>query len=243
MKDDLGDRMKLAEAEFDIKIPSNKYIVLRADGRAFSKFTKQFDKPFDYRMQQSMIRAAEAMRKMVNAEVSYVQSDEITCVISPKNDKTGQGFVEHMFSGRIQKLTSLASSAATDEFNKVLSIFGKFEGEARFDCRIMAFDNIDEATNAVFWRVQDCMRNAISSAYRWEFGHAKMQFKSAKEMLEEMEEKSASWSEFSDICKYGHMVTMTKVGELQRSQPIAVDVRKVVETRSHAARKEAFFSL
>ena len=43
----LGDRMKEYESCYGFKIPNRSYVIIRLDGKGFSKYTKAFDKPFD----------------------------------------------------------------------------------------------------------------------------------------------------------------------------------------------------
>ena len=43
----LGDRMKEYESCYNLKIPNRSYVIIRLDGKGFSKYTKKFNKPFD----------------------------------------------------------------------------------------------------------------------------------------------------------------------------------------------------
>ena len=45
--EELGDRVKMFEAEREYSIPRDRAFALRLDGHGFSKLTKGFKKPFD----------------------------------------------------------------------------------------------------------------------------------------------------------------------------------------------------
>ena len=44
---DIGNRMKIYEAATESCITPNSLILIRVDGHGFSKFTAQFEKPYD----------------------------------------------------------------------------------------------------------------------------------------------------------------------------------------------------
>lgn len=237
-KDELGDRMKDAESVYDLQIPGDKFIVLRADGRSFSKFTSDFAKPFDPRMSSAMLAAAIEMNDTMLGFMGYVQSDEITVVLKPKRNKADTGFIDHIFNGRIQKLISLAASSATRAFNENIGTYSN--KRPLFDCRIQAFDTIDEATNCVFWRILDCKRNAVSAVYRYTYGHSKMQNKSVKVMLEELV-SDGHWAKYHNDYKYGVLFSKKKSSLIEgRVIDTRINLEEVLEKHSHECRVKAF---
>ena len=75
-KDALGDRMKSYEAvethrRFDSTLP----VYARIDGRGFSKFTKDMNRPYDLRMTNTMIGVTKYLVDKTHAACGYVQSD------------------------------------------------------------------------------------------------------------------------------------------------------------------------
>ena len=49
-KDVVGDKYKALEKVYRNKFESNKYLIIRLDGKAFHSFTKGMKKPFDERL-------------------------------------------------------------------------------------------------------------------------------------------------------------------------------------------------
>lgn len=200
-QDDFGDRMKKFEAALENRAASNQYIVIRADGRAFSKFTSNYKKPFDERITCAMDCAASITGDEFGADAVYVQSDEISFLFAPHYQRNADILREHMFSGRVQKLSSLIASSCSVLFNKYVKDDKKI---GIFDARAMILNSNHEAANAIYWRALDARRNAVSGFYRYQFGHKKMQNKSEMEMLKE-NETTADWQSLSDFLKYGRL--------------------------------------
>jgi tRNA(His) guanylyltransferase len=199
MEDSLGDRMKAYEKQYTSeKFRKDQPLVLRFDGRSFSKFTKSFDRPFDQRITDAMVAASKALISETNAKVVYTQSDEITAVypsfVNPLSDRE--------FAGKQHKIISVYASIVTAHFSKAISVYT--DKLAYFDCRGFNVPDEGEAINAVIWRIQDARRNAVSSSYRWTLGHKIMQGKSCEQMKRELGEV---YTKLPQQFKYGTMIT------------------------------------
>lgn len=179
--DEFGDRMKdyegrEAKATFMPELP----IVARLDGRTFSKFTKPFERPFDWRLADAMRRTTQKLVEQTHARIGYTQSDEITLIFQDRGYGT-----QTFFGGRKQKLVSVLASMATIYFARfldenLLTEYGSRETAAEtkptdhligtalahFDARVWQVPSCAEATNALLWRAQDARKNGISSACR-----------------------------------------------------------------------------
>lgn len=153
----LGSRMKNYEKDCEFIIGNKPYIVIRIDGHKFSKFTKNYKKPFDDIISKAMELTTIELFKYFDAVEGYTQSDEITIVLEkPKNDKN------HKYNGRTQKIASLVSSYTTMKFNNHLfKLTGKL-AEAVFDARVFAIKDISEVYYALSWRRRDAIRNSKS---------------------------------------------------------------------------------
>ena len=103
----LGDRMKAYEPQD--KLMQRSWVVARLDGRAFSKFTADMNKPFDSFFTDAMVATAKYLQRKYNAQFAYTQSDEITLVF----DYTECGQGEMMFRGREQKIPSVPHDIAS----------------------------------------------------------------------------------------------------------------------------------
>lgn len=164
MYDSLGDRQKDYEKAFDYEMIRRTPVIVRVDGRGFSKLTRKLQRPYEPIFLEAM---AETMfylvSEMAGAVFAYQQSDEITFVL--RNDQTLDS--EPWYGNRIQKLCSISAALATKGLEKALA---KHEtklplvGDGIFDARVFAVPTISEAVNNLIWRQQDCTRNAVSNA-------------------------------------------------------------------------------
>lgn len=198
--DEFGDRMKAYEKEYtDAYVPIDQILCVRIDGKGFSKFTKNFRKPFDDSLGDTMKKTMMALVKETHASFSYTQSDEITLIYTP-----GEKATEYMFGGKVSKINSILASMATFHFNKLLSVYIDVDKPAFFDCRSWAVPDLAEASNVLLWRVQDARKNSISSLFRWTAGHSKMHGLSGEEMKTLLKsDYFTDWDELPNKYKYG----------------------------------------
>ena len=72
----LADRMKLYEKVYSDRLDPELPIVIRVDGKNFSKYTKQFQKPFDMMLVHTMQHCAERLaNELQGFQLAYHQSD------------------------------------------------------------------------------------------------------------------------------------------------------------------------
>lgn len=181
--DSLGDRMKAYEAAYDQAITNRLPIVIRCDGKGFSKWTKSIGakKPFDEQLANAM-----SMAMMITADkiegclFGFTQSDEMTFVL--RNDQSLES--TPWFGNRLQKICSIVSSMVTVHFA------GQMCGLpcAYFDTRVFAVPNIQEAINCLIWRQNDAVKNSISCACYYEVAN-KVGKKTARKMMEHLNGK------------------------------------------------------
>lgn len=171
MVDSLGTRQKQYESNYDYSITRRMPIIIRVDGRSFSRVTRKLQKPYCSEFLNVMANAMlYAITEMQGAVFGYQQSDEITYVL--RNDQSLEA--EPWYQNRIQKMVSIAASLTTLGFNKCLqTTASKLEvvGDAIFDARVFAMPYISEVANNLIWRQQDCQKNAISGAVQTELAN------------------------------------------------------------------------
>lgn len=169
-KSSLGDRMKKYEKVTDCVMPQRLPVIVRCDGKKFSKFTKKvnaarpFDDDFSTAMRNAMLYTAS---KIEGCLYGFTQSDEITFVL--RNDQSLESVP--WFDNRIQKICSVVSSMVTASFNRELSKISKWsdvETMAYFDTRVFVVPNVVEAQNVLVWRQNDAVKNSISCACYYE---------------------------------------------------------------------------
>jgi tRNA(His) guanylyltransferase len=156
------DKMRALEVYHKIKVPEDKWIVLRIDGRNFSNLTeKLFDKPFDDDFSYMMEQTTHALVKELDALYGYVESDEIS-ILLPKNTT--------WFDREVEKLVSVSASIATVNFFKGLYAaigFEAFDNAPQFDSRVVECDDEDVVTDYFRWRQTDALRCALNGLVYW----------------------------------------------------------------------------
>ena len=90
--------MKEYEQFSQLKVIPDMPIILRLDGRSFSKYTKQLNlqKPFDERLRDIFIEVSKEFIKEFNPKYVYTFSDEINVY-----------FTHIPFNGRVEKINSV----------------------------------------------------------------------------------------------------------------------------------------
>lgn len=196
MIDKMGDRLKMFEGieAGRILIP-NLPICVRVDGRAFHTFTRGMNRPYDERMSKAMIETMKYLVKKTDACIGYVQSDEISLVLSDTKDP--------LFGGRVQKLTSIIAAMATAKFNDEIHKSFPDKPLAEFDCRVWNVPNRTEAANTILWREFDATKNSISMAARSVYSDNQLLNKNSSDKQEMLWQKGINWDKYPVFFKRG----------------------------------------
>lgn len=205
--DALGDRQKSYEmAEAGRKLMPLLPVMVRLDGRGFSRFTKGMQRPFDPGMVQLMADTTKYLVENTGAILGYCQSDEITLVLYTDNYST-----ELFFGSRIQKLTSVLASMCTAYFNRNLpDFFPNKKNMATFDCRVWNVPTLEEAANAVLWRERDATKNSITMACSHYYSHKELFKKHQTEQHDMLHAKGINWNDYPSAFKRGTYVRRVK---------------------------------
>lgn len=196
MLDQMGDRMKLYEG-----IEANRILIpglpicVRVDGRAFHTFTKGMERLYDIVMSNAMIETMKHLVDETDACIGYVQSDEISLVLSD--------IKEPLFGGRIAKLISVIASIATAKFNVEIHKSFPDKPMATFDCRVWNVPNRTEAANTILWREFDATKNSISMAARAYYSHKQLLGKNSSQMQDLLMKKGVNWNDYPAFFKRG----------------------------------------
>ena len=235
MKDTLGDRMKSYEDCYRIKLPKRSYVMIRVDGKAFHTYTKGLNRPFDVGLIDDMNEtAAYLCKNMMGAKFAYVQSDEISILLTDFENIDTQAW----FDNNLQKMVSVAASFATSKFNQ-MRLFRylnkKLENEttnltplfieninkikqAEFDARVWILPNQTEVINYLIWRQQDATRNSISSVAQSLYSHKQLMGKSSDEKQEMIFQKGTNWNDYPVRMKRGGFIDKIQV-EVENKNP------------------------
>ena len=155
--DELDEQMRKYECLTDVYITPGTYIVVRLDGRGFTKLTKHSDlnleRPFDRRFNDAMVAPLKAlMDDGFNAVYGYTQSDEISILLHLE-DST--------FNRKERKIITSHGSTASAYFTHVIGKPGSFDG------RISQLPNLERVVDYFRWRQQDSIRNCLSAYCYW----------------------------------------------------------------------------
>ena len=216
----LGDRMKGYEACYEFKVPARTYVIIRLDGKGFSKYTGRFEKPFDDMLSNVMDSATVELCKYMTPKFAYTRSDEISLLFTDIENIES----ELIFDGKVQKLCSISASKITQAFNKKMlqsltlkmdkdELMGRIisgdlpEIDAVFDARVFIIPDFREVSNYFIWRQQDCTRNSVSMAAHALLGHSATMNKSSEEKQEMLfQEKGVNWNDYKPKYKRGSVI-------------------------------------
>lgn len=160
MADPVGERMKGYEESSENVLPARLPVIVRLDGNSFSRLTKglKLEKPFDARFERAMDEAARAVCEYADgARLAYVQSDEISVLLT--NDRTHD--TQPFLANRTQKLTSLLAATASVAFNQAMADEA-LPTSAVFDARVFVVPPA-EVNNVFLWRQLDAFRNCVGA--------------------------------------------------------------------------------
>lgn len=117
MKDKLGTRIKdQYESRTKYKLMRRCPTIIRLDGKAFHTYCKNLTKPFDMGLIEDMQFTAKFLCKEIQgAKCAYVQSDEISILLTDYNQLTTSAW----FDNSVQKICSVSASLATSKFNQL----------------------------------------------------------------------------------------------------------------------------
>ena len=229
---DLAKRMKDYEMRDRYFLQKRIPVAIRVDMRAGHTFTRGFKRPFDDIFMKSMQETAKYMcENMGNAKFAYVQSDEITIILTDYDTLE----TDCWFNYRTDKLCSISASMATMAFNKYFErnaenyiqncatdyeidgLYGKgtpeyqlceiyqkaIEKGAMFDARCFNIPK-EEVTNLIYWRQLDATRNSIQMVGQANFSHKELQNKSCNDIQDMLhEQKGINWNDYPTVCKRG----------------------------------------
>jgi len=191
-RDEFGDRMKSYETtEAQRTLPPDRPVLVRIDGRRFSRFTKGFRKPFDPDLSGAMRETCRLLVEETGARAGYVQSDEISLILERRHEADALPF-----SGRSQKIASTCASLATALFIRALhrSHPERALGTVpSFDARAWSVPDRTEAANAILWRIHDARKNGISAACRTVARPSEMKGLSGPEMIDLMRDRGVEF--------------------------------------------------
>lgn len=151
--DDFDKKMRAYEESLDQFVLPDMYIVVRLDGRGFTRMTKKrFEKPFDIRFREMMLQVTKELIENSGFKIiyGYTQSDEISLLFDP---------YENSFGRKVRKINSTLAGIASAKASMIL-------GElVTFDCRVVPLPNMDRVKDYfLFYGVRQTLTETLLMA-------------------------------------------------------------------------------
>lgn len=175
-------------------------IYVRLDGRSFSRFCLDMEKPFSEKMHRVMAKVTGHLVERTQACIGYTQSDEINLVLNSRDheDFLGQKIFKYV-SIIASGTSSLFLMAYLDEFG-VRNTFSEFPS---FDCRVINLPNKTEVANMILWRNMDATRCALNSAAQLVYTQKELHGKNKEELHEMLHTKGINFNNYPEHFKRG----------------------------------------
>lgn len=196
--DTLGDRMKNNyENVSRYYLTRRTPVIIRVDGKAFHTFTASMEKPFCNYFIEAMTYTAQYMVSQIQgAKVAYVQSDEISILVTDYETLETDAW----FGYNKSKMESISASMATVAFNKFY-----IDSNAMFDARSFNIPK-EEVVNYFVWRGKDWERNSLSMLARYYYSAKELHGKNREAQHQMLYEKGVNWALLEDKLKNGTFI-------------------------------------
>jgi tRNA(His) 5'-end guanylyltransferase len=152
------------EQNYNQNIIARIPIIIKIDGRSFSRVTKNLEKPLCLKTMGLFQNTMISLAKQIDGVLfGYQYSDKIFLIL--RNDRSNEE--EPWFGNNIQKLSSVSASMATYEFlNHLWSSNDppSLEGSITFSSHAFAVPNITEVINYLIYRQFCCIQNSINES-------------------------------------------------------------------------------
>lgn len=172
--DSLGNRMKDYEGVAQTRLTRRLPAIIRLDGKAFHTYTRGMERPWDERFARAMwLTAAHLCEQVQGCRVAYVQSDEISLLLTDWEKRNTQTW----FNYEVQKMCSVSAGIASAFFAVNASESGLAGISSRslpcFDSRCFSLPPAD-VNNYFLWRQQDASRNSIQALGQHHIGRKRV---------------------------------------------------------------------
>jgi tRNA(His) 5'-end guanylyltransferase len=217
----IEERMKMYEQAARTMLPRRMPVIIRVDGKNFSRYTRNLPgKPFDRNFVSVMESVAISLcQEIQGAQMAYVQSDEVSVLVHGYKKFES----EPWFQNQTQKIVSVAAAIAAATFTAnswrmwappgygevspgPVVLLGDCIEPAYFDARAFVLPESD-VNNYFLWRQRDAIRNSIQMFTSSHFSHKDLQNKSTNEMIKMCESKGHDWRKLSPSLRNGRCVS------------------------------------
>lgn len=241
-QDSLGDRMKSYEGCYRTHLPIRMPVILRIDGKAFHTYTKGCKRPVDQGLVDCMNDTAiELCKKVQGCQLAYVQSDEISLLVTNYQDVDTQSW----FDNNLQKMVSISAATASVTFSlnswKIFAPPGSHELDswmkpAYFDSRAFVMPK-EDVNNYFLWRQQDATRNSVQMLARTLYSHKELNNKGNSELQNMCWAKGINWNDCPTPQKRGRCIVKKQIVKMACLRPYYDKTGKLVMPSERAYRE------
>lgn len=151
--DEFESQMRELEVFHSIRFLPGAWVILRLDGRGFSRFTEsRFEKPFDQQFHAWMVQTAQAVLEEFQGIYAYTESDEISVLLPRTWD---------LYDRELEKAVSLSAGLASANFSLACAT------RVQFDCRALLCAEDGQVIDYFRWRQADAARCALNGWCYW----------------------------------------------------------------------------
>ena len=222
----------------DQVIKADSFIVIRCDGRRFSKLKENgnFNLPYDKGFHEKMVKITDkALSSLFCAGMAYTISDEISFVLPREFN---------MYNRRIEKLLSVVAGYLSGEGS--LEFYELGLAPVSFDAKIFEFDSIAGVLEYLDERKNSGFRNFVHTIARDMYmaqGHTstitakKMNGMSTRKQIEILMKedidiyKMNHWKREGDLLYFQEYVKTVKVGSFGTRESTQVTRRRLIKTK------------
>ena len=220
--DSLGDRMKRFEDVFRIHLPIRMPVIIRVDGKAFHSYTASCKKPVDEGLVKCMnMTAIELCKELQGCQLAYVQSDEISLLLTNYQTIDTQCWFENNLQKMVSISAGIASATFTINSDKIWGEYDDVDTSGRnhpepiirpafFDARAFVLPK-EDVCNYFLWRQQDATRNSVQMLARSLYSHKECMDKNNSELQEMCFQKGINWNDVPIPQKRGRCIVKKSV--------------------------------
>lgn len=154
--DSLETKMRVFETSHDHCVLPGLRIVVRLDGRGFTRLTKEtwaLEAPFDQIFRDTMLDTVEHLMQCgFHVVYGYNQSDEISLLLHGSDDSFGR---------KLRKILTILAGEASAKFSLAAGRIGCF------DARASQLPTQSLVVDYFRWRHEDAHRNALNAHCYW----------------------------------------------------------------------------
>jgi len=229
MKTSLGDRIKSYERVSKHFALLNMPLVIRVDGKAFHTFTKRCEKPFDKKLIHVMTQAARyTAKRMQGFKAAYVQSDEVTFVLTDYDSHETSAWFDYELPKLISTSAAIMSVSFFNEMENVNSMMINENNLPTFDSRAFNVPKHD-VINTFLWRALDWKRNSVQMLAQANFSHKELQGKNQNTLKEMLLEINEDWNLLKPEEKYGTFIVQDTGGLREfHVEPTYSEIQKIM---------------